>query len=106
MELDAVVHLGDEGVVTSTAYIVEAAYSPQENEVKVLSDKVEKFKQLAASHPHFKAVNSVIPVLAGRHWSQRTVDAATAAKQWRVVPSGAGHQIVRGLHFLVTRIVK
>ena len=106
MELDAVVHVGGEGVANSTAYIVEAAYSPQETEVKVLSDKVERFKKLAANHPHFKAVSNVIPVLAGRHWLQRTVDAATAAKQWRIVPSGVGYQVVRGLQFLVKRIVK
>jgi hypothetical protein len=106
MELDAVVHLGGEGVANSTVYIVEATNAPQENESKVLSDKVETFKRLAANHYHFRDVNSVIPVLAGRHWSQRTVDAAKAAKQWRVVPSGAGYQIVRGLHCLVKRIVK
>ena len=74
MELDAVVHLGgEEGVANSTAYIVEAAYSPQENEVKVLSDKVDKFKKLAAAnHHHFKAGSSEQERDSCFGWTPRT----------------------------------
>lgn len=106
MEIDAVVHVGGEDVPESVAYIIEASYSPQLSEVESLANKVRKFKELAPKHPHFKSVNSVVPVLAGRHWPKTTMDAAVAAKQWRVFPSGAGYQIVRGVHMLAKILKK
>ena len=106
LELDAVVHLGGEGVANSTAYIIEAADSPQETEVQSLINKVAKFRILAQHDVHFKAVRNIIPVLAGRHWLDKTMMAAKAANQLRVVPSAGGYQVVRGLHVLVKRMVK
>lgn len=106
MELDAVIHVGGENIPGSTAYIVEYAYSPQMNEVKVLADKVTKFKVLAKTHNRFRTVTDVVPVLAGRHWAIDTVNAATAAKQWRVFPSAAGYQVVRALHFSAKRFLR
>ena len=106
MELDAVIHVGGENIPGSTAYIVECAYSPQMNEVKVLADKVTKFKVLAKTHNHFRTVTDVVPVLAGRHWAIDTVNAATAAKQWRVFPSAAGYQVVRALHTVTKRVIR
>ena len=106
LELDAVVHLGGEGVANSTVYIIEAAFSPKEKEVQVLIDKVARFRTFAQEDVHFKAVTEIIPVLAGRHWLQSTAKAATAAKRLRVIPSAGGYQVVRGLHVLVKRMVK
>ena len=100
MELDAVV------VDAGAAYIVESAYSPQINEVNVLKDKVSKFKAMSKFHKHFRNVTKVVPVLAGRNWAIDTVKAATAAKQWRVLPSAAGYQVMRTLHTVAKRILK
>ena len=107
MEIDAVVHVGGgEFEEESTVDLVESAYTPQHTEVKVLADKVRKFQKLAKTNPHFKRVTKVVPVLAGRHWLPATVQAATAAKQWRVASSAAGYQVVRSMYTMVRRVVK
>ena len=106
MELDTVVHVGGETIRDSTAYVIESAYSPQPKEVQVLIDKVAKFTALAKTDPHYQTVTKVVPVLAGHQWPDATVKAASAAKVWRVLPSGSGHQIVRSLHTAVRRMLK
>ena len=95
MELDAVVHVGEENVPGSTAYIVECSYSPQLGEVQRLAEKVDRFLKFSKKDKHFESVTNVVPVLAGRHWTSDTMKAATAANQWRVHPSGAGYDVVR-----------
>ena len=105
-EFDAIVHVGDQDTANSSAYIVESSYAPEESEVKTLLEKVKTFQEFAATCPHFKTVTKAIPVLAGRHWYEKTVNAATAANIWRVAPSGAGYQIIRGLHWMARRCIK
>ena len=106
MEVGAVLHEGDESLPNSVAYhLVEASYSPQPGEVEVLEQKASKFMILAKFHPHYRTVTTVIPVLAGRHWTEETIRAASHAKLWRVQPSGLGYQIIRSLHYFVRKRV-
>ena len=66
MELDAVIHVGRKDEPGSNAYIVGSSYSPQINEMKVLTDKVTKFKVVAKTDIHFRTQTIVVPALAGR----------------------------------------
>jgi hypothetical protein len=104
--LDAIVHVGGETIYNSTAYLVEASYSPQVNEIQILTEKVKKFKKLLPRDKHFKTITNVVPVLAGRHWGGPSVKAAEAAKLWRVAPSAKGYEVIRSFHSLVIKILK
>ena len=97
MELDAVVHLEEENVPGSTACIVECSFSPRLGEVQRLSEKADRFLKFAKRDKHFGSVTSVVQVLAGRHWTNETLLAASAANQWTVQPSGARYDVVRVL---------
>lgn len=95
-EIDGVVvHVDDAFSQESTAYIVEAALSPQLNKVGKLQSTVQTFMTLAPRHEHFKMVTRFIPVLGGRHWSSEVITKSQQAGQWRVSPSGAGYIVSR-----------
>jgi hypothetical protein len=95
MEVDAIVHVGGEKVKSSIAYLVEAAYSPLPTEVDVLENKVRRFIEYSRSHPHYKTVKTVIPVLVGRRWFSETLDRAKISKLLIVKPNGSGYSAIR-----------
>lgn len=105
IEVNAVVHVAEDAP-QSTAYLVEAAHSPQAEEVKALTDKLKTFKALAKEDDYFRSVTTIHSVLAGRVWSEETRAAARAAGHFRVEPSGSGggYRLLRGLHTLVRKI--
>jgi hypothetical protein len=96
MEVDAVVHVGGENVIGSTAYLVECALTPQKNDVEKITKKVEEFKVHSKMMSHFSSVVEVVPVLAGRNWLPETIDECRKSrmKLWRVCPSSKSLQVI------------
>jgi hypothetical protein len=107
MELDSVVvHSAREGTPGATALIVECSYSPQPKEVDILLKKVEKFKELAPTDPHFRNCTLFVPVLGGRNWSLDTLKLCAQRKVSTVTPTGAGYILKRAFSTLVRRFPK
>jgi hypothetical protein len=76
--------------------VVECALSPQPEEVDVLLRKIKLFNEHKAEDPHFANVSRVIPVLAGKNWSNaETTQTCISKGIWRVVPTGKRFGVVR-----------
>ena len=94
-ELDrvVVVHEGGEDVPDSVAYVIECALSPQVKDVKLLLDKMEVFRLHTNSSSHFRSVGKIVPVLAGKMWSEEVIQECKAKSATRV--SGGMDPILR-----------
>ena len=69
-----VVHEGGEGLPDSVANVLECALSPQLKDLEILLDKVEIFKlDVVPSSSHFSSVETVVPVLGGKMWSEEMI---------------------------------
>ena len=95
IELDrvVVVHEGGEDVPDSVAYVLECALSPQVKDVKLLLDKMEVFRLHTNSSSHFRSVGKIVPVLAGKMWSEEVIQECKAKSATRV--SGGMDPILR-----------
>lgn len=106
-EIDGIVlHLGGKDVPNSTAYIIEAQISPPLTKIDKLLDKVRLFEKFHPSSSHFNSVTKVVPVLAGKRWSEDVIKACAKEKIWRVTPSANGYKIIRSFHTLLLKIKK
>jgi hypothetical protein len=94
-EFDAVVHVGGQDVPESTAYIVEAQFSPPLTKIDKLLKKADLFSTNLLSLPHYSTVTTVIPVLAGRHWKPDVIKQCISKGIMRLEPSGAGLKLIR-----------
>jgi hypothetical protein len=106
MEVDGVVvHQGGQDKPNSTAYVVECANAPQDEEVDKLFKKMEHFKQFARSSDHFRSCTTFVPVLVGKNWSNaKTVTKCNSQNVWRVQPGGARYEVVRSFATLLRRV--
>lgn len=95
LKVDAIVHIGGENIQGSMAYLVETANAPKPYEVDVIEGKVRLFQSLTKSHPHYKTVETVVPVLVGRRWSPETLKRARVSKLLIVKPNGSGYSAIR-----------
>lgn len=108
-EIDAIVHLGGEGINNSSAYIVECTYTPQLGDIKMVNSKVDIFKKYYLKDQHFKSVNvnNIFPVLAGKKWEPNVIDAVKNAKNiLRIGVSGSRFQIYRDFTTLIMKSIK
>lgn len=80
----------------STAFICEASYTPNTDDVEVLKDKAAKFEVLIKTRELFRSVKKVVPVLTGHDWRPETLKKASAAGMWTVRTGGEKYQIIRG----------
>jgi hypothetical protein len=96
----------EEGREKCTAYICESAYTPWADDIEILADKVLKFNVLARNHEVFKAVNKVVPVLAGHNWLPDTIARADATKMWKVNTGGGSFQVIRSYSTMARRMAR
>lgn len=80
-----------DGAAQSTAYIIQSSNVPNLVDIKILLEKVEKFKILSKSDVKFSACAVFVPVLAGRHWHPSVFQACIDHKISTVTPSGVLH---------------
>ena len=107
-EIDAIIHSNKEDAPNATAYVLEAAYSPQPRKVKQLLENVEKLKKSAqSSSSHYHNCTTFVPVLGGKFWSKETTAMCKANNPpiWRVKPSGASYQVRRTFSTSAIKIV-
>ena len=117
-EIDSVVvvHVGGEDVPDSVAYVIECALSPQVKDVKLLLDKVEVFQLHAPSLPHFRSVETIVPVLGGKMWSDEAIQECKARSETcvsrgmrpilRIQPSGKDFKVIRGFSTFARTLLK
>ena len=111
-----VVHKGGEDVPRSVVYVLESATSPQVKDAKILLDKVGLFKLHAPSSPHFRSVETVIPVLGGKIWSDEVIQECKSRNETRVLqgmspilriqPSGKDFKVIREFSTFARTVLK
>ena len=106
VELDIiVVHEGGEDVPDSVVYVIECELSPQVKDVDLLLDKVEVFRLHAPSSLQFRSVGKIVPILAGKMWSDEVIQEFEGKNEARVLqgmepilriqPSGKDFKVIR-----------
>lgn len=104
-----VVHTGGENTPSSSAYIISCTLSPQPKDIDSVLQQVELFKKHSPHHSHFKSVasNRVYPVLAGKFWSDVTINTLRMSPVpiLCVMPSGLGYQVCKSFSTMIRRVV-
>ena len=99
-----VIHNG--GETNSEVYIIECAYSPTPEKVKMLLDKIETAKFSLPSQLHFSNTSKFIPILGGRLFTEEVDSMCKMKNIWQVKPSGSGYCVHRNFSTLARRFFK
>lgn len=89
----------------STAYLIQAeTFSPSSEQIADLLDYVELFQKYFPTSPRFIANTKVVPILAGKEWTQNVIDECASKGIWRIATDDNGLQIIKSIQTLKRKL--